>query len=102
MWCFWTDASYSGTARGSSYTKYSAAGYWFNDTASSASANGGSCAETNFYKDDGWQGDYFTLYSQTLRGQNYKDPWLGNGVGYNGVGVNWNDKVTSIMFTHCS
>ena len=107
--CAWKDASYEG---GLHRTEINISLYWdvwFNDVTTSVAANGRSCNYTRFYADtyltvrgnDAGSGNWFTLYSKTRMGQNYQDPNLTNGAGFDGTGTDWNDKVSAITFTGC-
>lgn len=98
--CIWEHDSYSGqyhfrSVTSGDYTTLS-------NAASSAGANGTECARTRFYDLAGHtSGDYFTLYSATQVGTNYQDPNLTNGVGFDGAGENWDNRVSSHLFVGC-
>lgn len=73
---------------------------------SSAAANGQTCRSTRFYEtwsvwNQNVSGSYFTLDSKVLVGSNYRDPNLSNGAGYDGVGQNWEDRVSGIWHVKC-
>ncbi|QFU99828.1 hypothetical protein KDY119_03364 [Luteimicrobium xylanilyticum] len=79
----------------------------FPNTASSAAANGKNCSWSRYWS--GWgrltqapAGDHFTLYSEVKVGENYRDPNLSNGAGFDGAGINFNDTIESSEFLKCA
>lgn len=104
--CLWLDRSYDGKSYGTARTKTQVTAAALRKEASSAGANGQTCAGTRFY--EGWnlingnpKGKYFTLFSETLLKKNYRDPNLSNGAGTDGVGINWEDRVDAIQHIDC-
>jgi hypothetical protein len=114
--CIWNEPSYSTGKYGVSLTQGTYYGTTHDNNAESASANGATCALTNFYTStnrtynaSGMSGDhYFFLSSETLyTGEAWKDANL-NGVYEIGYGqpsgvydYNFNNKVSSWKFTQC-
>lgn len=99
--CVWNDSGYNGGSRAEHLSSILLP-LKYNNEASSAAANGGSCRATYFY--DAWDGTgkYFILNSQTLVKKNYRDPYLANGAGIGThSGENWNDRVSHIKFGQC-
>ncbi|WP_448062439.1 peptidase inhibitor family I36 protein [Cellulomonas hominis] len=102
--CVYQDLSYDGGLYGSAQNTTS---FWgnlkWNDKATSASVNGAGCRSTRFHEhaDSRPYGAYFTLNSRQLVGSNYRDPDLRNGAGYDGTGVNWNDRISGFQFVDC-
>jgi hypothetical protein len=96
--CIWQNNDYAGSYNWRSYTS---GNFSLSNAASSAGANGQSCTWSRFYDGVGQSGGWFTLYSATRVGSNYQDPYLANGVGYDGAGVNWDNRVSSYLFLNC-
>lgn len=102
--CIYVDLSYDGTMRGFSNNRLSWEGYALNNTATSTSANGGTCSRSYYWDAGNWSGDYFYLNSRTLVGSNYRDPDLRNGAGVGtwSAGHNADDKISSANFSSCA
>lgn len=103
--CLWSGTSYDGSVYGTARNATEVAD-WLREDGESASANGASCKSTRFYDKWSWvsgapAGSYFTLDSKTLVGSNYRDPNLANGVGYDGAGINWANKVGAVKHVAC-
>ena len=100
-WCAWWDIGYSNLLGQRSETTWNMSPT-ANDQASAIAANGGFCKATRFYEHTNRGGKYIELYSQSLKGTNYKDPDLRNGAGISPYATeNWNDRISSVMFTQC-
>lgn len=100
--CGYENASYGGASYGTARTTTP----WTSliNRASSASANGASCENANYYDTyssltGNISGFAFTLNSRSLMAANYRDPNLSNGAG--GSGSNWNDRIEATTFTGC-
>ncbi|MFI9486977.1 hypothetical protein ACIG47_11355 [Promicromonospora sp. NPDC052451] len=96
--CIWQNNDYGGDYNARSINS---GDFSLNNAASSAGANGATCRTSRFYDGTGQSGSYFTLSSAQLVGSNYQDPNLSNGVGNDGAGINWDNRVSSYQFLNC-
>lgn len=103
--CGYEHLSFDGGMFGSAMSEFNWGSVGFGNTATSVSANGGSCKYTRYYVS--WDpifgkpsGTYFTLNSRQLVGTNYRDPDLRNGAG-DKPGINFNDDIEATKFTGC-
>ncbi|USR79978.1 hypothetical protein [Arcanobacterium pinnipediorum] len=97
--CVWTGNDYYGV-RGENYDNSSPVHSSIHNRGNSAAANGASCWATQFYDFRGGNsGSYFILYSKSMRGENYQDPYLANGAGVGPyANQDWANRISRITY----
>lgn len=102
--CFFADLSYTGTRWTKAANSGNLRGSAANNQATSIAANGGQCYATRFYDSGDLGGSYLILWSEQIKGSNYRDPDLRNGAGVGPAAyrtMNYDDRISGWKFTGC-